>query len=188
MQKNQRLDLPQTVPFFAGIAPALQRYDPIPLKNRFILKSAAMIAAEKTIITVSTTVNAPVQKVWECWTKPEHIVNWNNASADWCTPRAENDLRKGGRFSYRMEACDGSMGFDFTGEYTDVEPYREIAYLLEDGRKVRILFTEESGSTGITESFEAEGMHSAELQRSGWQAIVDNFKQYVESSAAGNAG
>ncbi|WP_121356103.1 SRPBCC family protein [Flavisolibacter nicotianae] len=140
-----------------------------------------MIATEKTIITVSTTVNAPVETAWALWTQPEHIVNWNNASADWCTPRAENDLREGGRFNYRMEARDGSMGFDFTGEYTRLVPNQEIAYRIADGRTVSIVFTPEDNKTHIKESFEAENTHPEEMQRTGWQAILDNFKHYAET-------
>lgn len=140
-----------------------------------------MIATEKTTITVSANVNAPVEKVWALWTKPEHIVNWNNAIAEWHTPKAENDLREGGRFNFRMEARDGSMGFDFNGEYTKVIPNQEIEYRLADGRKVTVLFTAEGNATEIKESFEAEDMNPEELQRSGWQAILDNFKQYAES-------
>ncbi len=147
-----------------------------------------MIETEKINITVSTTVNVPVDKAWALWTRPEHIVNWNNASADWCTPRAANDLREGGRFNYRMEARDGSIGFDFNGEYTKVVPDKEIVYRMEDGRKVAIVFTSENNATRINERFEAEGTHSDELQRSGWQAILDNFKQYAETSAVGSAG
>ncbi len=147
-----------------------------------------MIETEKINITVSTTVNVPVDKAWALWTRPEHIVNWNNASADWCTPRAENDLWEGGRFNYRMEARDGSIGFDFNGEYTKVVPDKEIVYRMEDGRKVAIVFTSENNATHINESFEAEGTHSDELQRSGWQAILDNFKQYAEASSVGSAG
>jgi uncharacterized protein YndB with AHSA1/START domain len=143
-----------------------------------------MIAAEKTMITVTTSVHAPIEKVWNLWTKPEHVINWNNASPDWCTPKAENDLREGGRFNYRMEARDGSMGFDFNGEYTLVVPQQAIEYRMEDERKVQIAFTEKDGATHIVESFEAEGTHSDELQRSGWQAILDNFKQYAETGGS----
>lgn len=141
-----------------------------------------MIATEKTTITVSSTVNAPIERVWHLFTKPEHIVNWNNASDDWHSPKAENDLREGGKFNYRMEARDGSMGFDFNGEYTRVVPQKEIEYVIADGRKVSVWFREEGATTHIKESFEAENMHPEEMQRSGWQAILDNFKKYVESS------
>jgi uncharacterized protein YndB with AHSA1/START domain len=140
-----------------------------------------MIATKKTTITVSTTVNAPLERVWTLFTKPEHIIHWNNASPDWHTLRAQNDLREGGRFNSRMEARDGSIGFDFGGEYTKVSLLKEIAYRLDDGRTVNVWFTEEGNTTHIKESFEAEDTHSEEMQRSGWQAILDNFKQYAES-------
>ena len=135
-----------------------------------------------TTITVATTVNASIEKVWAFWTKPEHIVNWNSASPDWHSPKAENDLREGGRFTYRMEARDGTMGFDFGGEYTKVSPHEEIAYRMDDDRKVTITFTSDGDKTVVTETFEAEGTHADEMQRTGWQAILENFKQYTESS------
>ncbi|MFZ1368784.1 MAG: SRPBCC family protein [Ferruginibacter sp.] len=141
-----------------------------------------MSKAEKTSITVETIVQAPVEKVWECWTKPEHITGWNNASDDWHTPRAENDLREGGKFLSRMEARDGSMGFDFRGVYDAVKPNELIAYTLEDNRKVHIVFTGSGNETTVTETFEAENENSIELQRSGWQAILNNFKSYTESN------
>jgi uncharacterized protein YndB with AHSA1/START domain len=135
------------------------------------------------IITVENTVNAPVVKVWEFWTTPKHIEKWNNASDDWHTPYAENDLRVGGKFLSRMEAKDGSFGFDFIGIYTVVEEYKEISYTLEDERIVKITFTEEGNKTKVTESFDAESENAVELQKSGWQAILDNFKKYVEKIA-----
>ena len=140
-----------------------------------------MDTQEKTVITVETIVNAPVAKVWEYWTKPEHITKWNFASDDWHSPRAENDLRTGGKFSARMEAKDGSMGFDFGGVYDDVRENEYIEYTLGDDRKVKIYFKGQGDSTHVKESFEAENTHSIELQRGGWQAIMDNFKKYVES-------
>ncbi len=140
-----------------------------------------MDTAEKTTITVETIVQAPVTKVWECWTKPEHITWWNNASDDWHTPRAENDLREGGKFLWRMEARDGSMGFDFSGVYDEVKANEQIAYTLDDHRKVKIIFTGNGTETTVTETFEAENENSVELQRFGWQAILDNFKKYTES-------
>jgi uncharacterized protein YndB with AHSA1/START domain len=149
---------------------------------QFTFKTIAMIATGKTIITVESTINAPVERVWALWTSPEHIMNWNSASPDWHTPKAENDLREGGRFTSRMEARDGSMGFDFGGVYTKVEPYKEIAYTMGDDRTVQVLFTGDGNTTHIKESFVAENTHPEEMQRSGWQAILDNFKQYAESS------
>jgi len=141
-----------------------------------------METQEKTIITVETTVNAPVAKVWEYFTKPEHITQWNNASDDWHTPRAENDLRTGGNFVYRMEAKDGSFGFDFGGVYDAVTTNEYIEYTMDDGRKVTVTFAEDGNAAKVTESFEAEEMNSAEMQKSGWQAILDNFKKYTEDN------
>ena len=135
---------------------------------------------EKTVITVETTVNAPVEKVWKIWTSPDHITQWSNASDDWHTTKAENDLRKGGKFTSRMEAKDGSMGFDFEGVYDEVKENKLIAYTLGDDRKVHITFASEGNQTLVTESFEAENMNPVEMQISGWQAIMDNFKAYVE--------
>ncbi len=139
--------------------------------------------ADKEVITVEATVNAPVEKVWELWTKPEHITQWNNASDDWHTPRAENDLREGGKFTSRMEAKDGSFGFDFGGEYTRIDTYAHIAYTMSDSRRVEIQFKPNGNTTEVIESFEAENTHSLEMQRGGWQAILNNFKKYAESKA-----
>lgn len=132
-------------------------------------------------INISTTINAPVTKVWDFYTQPEHIVNWNNASPDWHTPKATNDLRAGGRFLSRMEAKDGSEGFDFEGTYDEVVEGSSIKYHLDDDRKVAISMAEVDGQTQIDVNFDAEGENSEEMQRSGWQAILDNFKKYVES-------
>src|SRR5687768_458695 len=141
-----------------------------------------METQETTIITVENTINAPVEKVWEFWTKPEHITKWNNASDDWHTPRAENDLRVGGSFSARMEAKDGSFGFDFGGVYDAVRTNEYIEYTLGDGRKVKVSFTGNGNTTKLVESFDAENTHSVEMQRGGWQAILDNFKKYTEAN------
>ncbi len=140
-----------------------------------------METSAKTVIHVENTVNLPVTEVWKYWTQPEHITQWNNASDDWHTPWAKNDLRAGGRFTARMEARDGSMGFEFGGVYDQVTENEKIAYTMDDGRKVSVLFTGIGNSTKVEEDFEAENMHPAELQRSGWQAILDNFKKYAES-------
>ena len=140
-----------------------------------------METQNKTLITVENTVNAGVEKVWECFTKPEHVVNWNNASEDWFTPRAENDLRVGGNFVYRMEAKDGSFGFDFGGTYDKIKNNELIEYTIGDGRKVTVnFFSEEKNKTRVVERFEAENMNSIEMQKAGWQAILDNFKKYTE--------
>jgi uncharacterized protein YndB with AHSA1/START domain len=135
-----------------------------------------------TIITVENMIDAPVEKVWETWTKPEHITKWNSASADWHTPSAENDLRVGGKFSARMEARDGSVGFDFAGVYDAVRPNEYIEYTMGDGRKVKVNFTAQGNQTNVVESFDAENTHSIEMQRGGWQAILDNFKKYTEEN------
>ena len=132
-------------------------------------------------ITVDATVNAPVEKVWEAWTKPDHIVKWNFASADWHSPWAKSDFREGGNFSARMEAKDGSMGFDFGGVFNIIKPNEYIETTLGDGRKVETSFTRQGNQTRVVETFDAENTHPAELQKNGWQAILDNFKKYTES-------
>jgi uncharacterized protein YndB with AHSA1/START domain len=147
----------------------------------FVVQNKIIMEQNKTVITVSAKVNAPVQKVWDYWTKPEHITKWNAASPDWHTPRATNDLRTGGQFSCRMEARDGSMGFDFGGTYTEVRDQSYIEYNMGDGRNVKVNFTPSNGSTEVVESFEAEQTNSIEMQKTGWQAILDNFKNYTES-------
>jgi uncharacterized protein YndB with AHSA1/START domain len=139
---------------------------------------------KKQTITVNATVNAPVDKVWNMWSEPQHITKWNNASEDWHTPHAENDLRTGGKFSSRMEARDGSMGFDFGGTYDKVEKHKLIEYTMGDGRQVKVTFEETGGKTNVTEAFDAETQNSIELQRTGWQSILDNFKKYVEKPDA----
>lgn len=134
-----------------------------------------------TPITIETTISAPIETVWECWTQPDHVKQWNNASPDWHTPKADNDLREGGKFVYRMEAKDESFGFDFGGVYTKVEQHRQIDYTMDDGRKVSTTFDSHGDHTHITESFDPETENSREMQQQGWQAILDNFKKHVES-------
>ena len=141
-----------------------------------------METQEKTIITVESTVNAPVEKVWEYWTKPEHITKWNNASDDWHTPWVKADLREGGSFVARMEARDGSMGFDFGGVYDILRPNEYIEYTIGDGRKVKVTFSVQGNTTKVVENFEAENTNSVEIQQGGWQAILDNFKKYTEAN------
>lgn len=145
-------------------------------------KLTAEPGEQKTAITVENTVNAPVEKVWKFWTGAEHIVHWNNASDDWHTPKAVNDLRAGGHFVFTMAAKDGSFSFDFGGVYDEVVENKYIAYTIADGRKVNIRFEGDGASTRVVETFEAENMHSHEMQRSGWQAILDNFKAYTEGN------
>ncbi len=131
-------------------------------------------------ITVQATINAPVEKVWQYWTLPEHITQWNQASDDWHTPSATNDLRTGGNFSSRMEAKDGSWGFDFGGTYTNVQDLQLIAYTMGDGRTVSVTFTGNGNSTEVVETFDPETTHTREMQQAGWQAILDNFRKYAE--------
>lgn len=138
---------------------------------------------QEKAITIEATVKAPIEKVWQCWTMPEHITKWNNASDDWHTPHAENDLRAGGKFVSRMEAKDGSFGFDFGGVYDEVKNNELIAYTLGDNRKVKITFSPEGVQTRVVETFEAENTNPIEMQRGGWQAILNNFKKYVESGS-----
>ncbi len=135
----------------------------------------------KTIIGVETQVAAPIEKVWKYWTEPIHIIHWNFASDDWCVPSATNNLIAGGEFSFRMEAIDGSFGFDLKGVYDLVDIHKRIEYTLADGRKVKIDFTTAQSKCKVVESFEAESENSEELQRGGWQAILNNFKKYTES-------
>jgi len=134
-----------------------------------------------TKITVEAAVKAPVEKVWERYTNPRHIIKWNNASDDWHTTRAENDLRAGGKFLSRMEAKDGSLGFDFEGLYDEVKVNERIAYTMTDGRKAEITFTDENNETKMTVTFDAESENPIDMQREGWQAILDNFKKYAEA-------
>lgn len=134
---------------------------------------------ERTSITVETTVPVSPELAWAYWTEPKHIVEWNQASADWHTPRAENDLRVGGKFSSRMESRDGKYGFDFWGIYDTVEPYHTLNSTLGDERKVFVAFEPVASGTHIVETFEAESENSVELQRQGWQAILDSFRRYV---------
>ena len=139
---------------------------------------------EQKIVSVQTKIDAPLELVWELWTSPEDIVKWNNASDDWHTPGAENDLRTGGKFSYRMEATNGSQGFDFAGVYDNVILMERIDYTMGDGRKVTIVFSKTNGKTKIVETFEPEKYNPIELQHDGWQAILNNFKRYAEVKSA----
>lgn len=134
------------------------------------------------MITVQNTINASINKVWDFWTLPEHITKWSFASPDWHTPYAENDVKQGGKFKSTMAAKDGSMSFDFEGEYTFVEPNKTIKYVMADGRKVEITFKETLDGVEVTESFDPETQNPEEMQRGGWQAILDNFKNYVENN------
>ena len=132
-------------------------------------------------ITVNTFVRKPKEQVWEYFTLPEHITQWNFAIPEWHCPKAENNLKTDGRFTYRMEARDGSMGFDFSGTYTEVALWKELRYALDDGRTVSVMFDEGPKGTSVTETFDAEEQNSIEMQQQGWQAILDNFKIYAEN-------
>ena len=145
-------------------------------------KLTTMTTDDGNIITVEADVYAPLGKVWECFTRPEHVMQWNSASSEWHTPKADNDLRVGGKFLYRMEAKDGSVGFDFTGVYDDVKEHKLISYSIADGRKVEVRFLQNIESVKVTESFEAENTNPAKLQKTGWQTILNNFKTYTEQT------
>jgi uncharacterized protein YndB with AHSA1/START domain len=132
------------------------------------------------MLTVKCMVDASIEEVWKFWTTPEHITQWNKASEDWYTPYAENDLRVGGKFKFTMASKDGTMSFDFEGEYTKVENHSLIEYKLGDDRKIDIYFISLDNEVEIIESFDPENVNSEEMQRQGWQAILDNFKKYVE--------
>lgn len=131
-------------------------------------------------ITVETTVKAPIAEVWRAYTTPEDIKAWNAASDDWHTTAATVDLREGGAFSSRMEAKDGSMGFDFAGTYTKIAPHERIEYEFGD-RKAEVTFTPGADGVVVGVAFDSEETHSIEQQRQGWQAILDNFARHVES-------
>lgn len=135
-----------------------------------------------TKVTVEATVNAPIEKVWQYWSAPEHITHWNFAIDSWQCPSATNDLRVDGLFTTRMEAKDGSFGFDFGGIYTKVEEYNTIEYAMSDGRTVQINFYNENNATRVVETFDTENVNDIEMQRGGWQAILNNFKKYVEAN------
>lgn len=133
-------------------------------------------------ITISTTVNNTIENVWKHWTAPEHIMQWTFAGDDWHAPSATNDLKPGGEFTTRMEAKDGSFGFDFGGKYSKINEEKHIVYDMTDGRQVEIDFTPEADGIKITETFDAENQNSYDMQQFGWQAIMDNFKKYSESN------
>lgn len=134
-------------------------------------------------ITIEITILKPVNKVWEFFTQPEHITQWNFASEEWSCPTAENDLQIGGEFNFRMEAKDQTFGFDYKGVYDKIIPLKEIKYHLEDGRDVQVLFEKiDENTTKITETFEPDPQQPAEMQREGWYAILDHFHKHVENN------
>lgn len=134
-------------------------------------------------ITIETLVHAPIDKVWNAWNDPADIEQWNTAQADWHTTRSTVDLREGGSFSSRMEAKDGSVGFDFEGTYTRIVPKKTIEYRMADGREVQVEFTEHADGVVVKETFDAESENSPDLQRQGWQAILDSFGRHAEGKA-----
>jgi uncharacterized protein YndB with AHSA1/START domain len=145
-------------------------------------KKHDMTTAQKTRITVEATVNAPIEKVWQYWNDPKHIMQWCAASDDWHAPHAENDLREGGQFKTKMAAKDGSFSFEFGGVYSKVEDLKRIEYEMSDGRQVQITFSGNGNQTHVTETFDAETTNSIDMQRGGWQAILDNFKKHTENN------
>ena len=140
-----------------------------------------MMGEITSIITVTSSIYATMEEVWKKWITPEDIMHWNNASDDWFCPKATNDLRDGGRFSYTMSAKDDSFSFDFNGKYTNVEKPNIIEYRIQWWRKVSVFFEDNAcGTIKVTETFEAENENPVDIQKTGWQAILDNFKKYVE--------
>ncbi|MBK6397674.1 MAG: SRPBCC family protein [Bacteroidetes bacterium] len=137
---------------------------------------------EATKIQVQANVAADKQKAWDFYTKPEHIVKWNFASDDWQCPRATNDMRVGGKYSARMEAKDGSFGFDFEAVYDEIVPGEKFQYTMPDGRMVNVEFEKNGNSTNVKVLFDAESVNSLELQKGGWQTILDNYKKYAEKN------
>ena len=132
-------------------------------------------------ITVETVVKADLDRVWDAYNNPDDIVQWNSAQEDWHTTHSKVDLREGGTFLSRMEAKDGSEGFDFEGTYTRIVPHKTIEYRMSDGREVEVEFAERAGGVLVKETFDAETENPPELQRTGWQAILDNFGRHVEA-------
>ncbi len=134
-------------------------------------------------ISISVIVKAPLSNVWESWVSPDDITNWNFASDEWCCPKAEIELKPGRTFNYRMEAKDGSMGFDFSGKFTKINAMQLIEYKLADDRVVKIEFNETNSGIELIETFQAEDENSAEQQKQGWLCILNNFKKHVESKS-----
>ncbi|MEJ1237030.1 SRPBCC family protein [Chryseolinea sp. T2] len=141
-----------------------------------------MKTADTQSITVETLVNAPVEKAWKYFSEPEHITKWAFASDDWHAPYADNDLRKDGKFKTTMAAKDGSFSFDFEGVYTNVVPKKTFEYAMADGRKVKVDFAADGSKTRVTETFDPESQNPIDMQRAGWQAILENYRRHVESN------
>lgn len=132
-------------------------------------------------ISIETEVKATPAQVWDAWVTPEDITRWNFAIEEWCCPSAELNLEVGGAFKYRMAAKDGSMAFDFEGTFIKITPHTSIHFELGDNRVVTVEFTETATGVRVVETFDAEDEHSAEMQKQGWQSILNNFKKHVES-------
>ena len=133
-------------------------------------------------IIIQATILADTTKVWDCWTLPQHIINWNFASADWHCPSAENDVRTGGHFKYVMASRDGRTSFDFEGVYNEIIEYKIITYTMPDGREVTVQFEDNGKTTTVISAFDPENINPEEMQQAGWQSILNNFKKYVESN------
>jgi len=141
-----------------------------------------MKTVETTRITVETVVNAPLEKAWRFFSEPEHVTQWAFASDDWHAPYADNDLRTNGKFKTTMAAKDGSFSFDFEGVYTNVVPNKSFEYAMADGRTVNVAFSADGPKTKVTETFDPESQNSLDMQRAGWQAILENYRKHVESN------
>ena len=133
-------------------------------------------------IAIDATINANAQKVWDYYTRPEHITKWNFADPSWHCPKAENDMKVGGKYSARMEAKDGSFGFDFEATYDDIVEGKSFKYTMPDGRVVDVDFVPKGDKTDLTIVFDSESQNPVEMQQAGWQSILNNFKNYVESN------
>ncbi len=145
------------------------------------MKGGRFMEKETSVVRLEAIVDAPIDIVWDCFSKPWHITKWNYASDDWHSPFAQNDLYVGGKFNYRMEEKNGTIGFDFTGSYDAINDQEFIAYTLDDGRKVEIFFYPIGNDTKIIQTFETEHTFPREMQEQGWNSILQNFKLYVES-------
>lgn len=139
-----------------------------------------MTQNEFSKIKIEAIIAKPTAKVWQYWTDPQHIMKWNFATDTWCCPKASNDLKVGGKYSARMEAKDGSFGFEFEAIYDEVIDQKKMTYTMADGRKVTTSFENQGEKTKVTTTFDAEKQNSEEMQKNGWQAILNNFKKYTE--------
>jgi uncharacterized protein YndB with AHSA1/START domain len=147
-----------------------------------VLASLRLQTKNMNTITVKTSINASIQKVWSYFTLPPHIMKWNHASPDWHCPASTNDVKIGGRFVATMAAKDGSFSFDFSGTYTEVLNEELLIYKTDDGREVKITFASIGDITEVVEIFEPENLNPVEMQQAGWQVILDSFKRYVDAN------